>query len=166
MCATARVILRVTKVSPRRGREFVTRKVTDGVARIKLGLAKELRLGNMDAKRDWGFAGDYVRAMWLMLQQDRPEDYVIATGETHTVRSLVELAFQAVDLDWQKYVVTDPALVRPAEVDLLIGDPTKAKKQLGWTPEVSFPQLVQMMVKADLERLKQGASPDQRARGI
>jgi GDPmannose 4,6-dehydratase len=152
--------------SPRRGREFVTRKVTDGVARIKLGLAKELRLGNLDAKRDWGFAGDYVRAMWLMLQQDKPEDYVIATGETHTVRSLVELAFQAVDLDWQKYVVTDPALVRPAEVDLLIGDPTKAKKQLGWKPEVSFPQLVDMMVKADLERLKQGASPDQRARGI
>jgi GDPmannose 4,6-dehydratase len=152
--------------SPRRGREFVTRKVTDGVARIKLGLAKELRLGNLDAKRDWGFAGDYVRAMWLMLQQDKPEDYVIATGETHTVRSLVELAFQAVDLDWQKYVVTDPALVRPAEVDLLIGDPTKAKTQLGWKPEVSFPQLIEMMVKADLERLKQSASPDQRARGI
>jgi GDPmannose 4,6-dehydratase len=152
--------------SPRRGREFVTRKVTDGVARIKLGLAKELRLGNLDAKRDWGFAGDYVRAMWLMLQQDQPDDYVIATGETHTVKSLVELAFTAVDLDWQKYVVTDPSLVRPAEVDLLIGDPTKANRQLGWKPEVSFPQLVEMMVKADLERLRNAATPDTKARGI
>jgi GDPmannose 4,6-dehydratase len=152
--------------SPRRGREFVTRKVTDGVARIKLGLAKELRLGNLDAKRDWGFAGDYVRAMWLMLQQDKPDDYVIATGETHTVKSLVELAFKAVDLDWQKYVVTDPALVRPAEVDLLIGDPTKANQQLGWKPAVSFPQLVEMMVKADLERLRTTATPDTKARGI
>ncbi len=154
--------------SPRRGREFVTRKVTDGVARIKLGLAKELRLGNLDAKRDWGFAGDYVRAMWLMLQQPTPDDYVIATGETHTVQKLVELAFQAVDLDWKKYVVTDPALVRPAEVDLLIGDPTKAKKQLGWVPEVSFAKLVEMMVKADLDRLKSaGASTaDFKARGI
>src|SRR5437764_5779690 len=142
--------------SERRGREFVTRKVTDGVARIKLGLAGELRLGNIDSKRDWGFAGDYVRAMWLMLQQDKPDDYVIATGETHTVRRLVELAFQAVDLDWHQYVTTDPALVRPAEVDLLIGDPTKARKQLGWKPEVSFEQLVQTMVKADLERLKAG----------
>ena len=152
--------------SPRRGREFVTRKVTDGVARIKLGLAKELRLGNLDAKRDWGFAGDYVRAMWLMLQQDRPDDYVIATGETHTVKSLVELAFAAVDLDWQKYVVTDPSLVRPAEVDLLIGDPSKANRQLGWKPEVSFPRLVEMMVKADLERLRNTATPDTKARGI
>lgn len=153
--------------SERRGREFVTRKVTDGVARIKLGLSKELRLGNLDAKRDWGFAGDYVRAMWLMLQQPKPDDYVIATGETHTVRRLVELAFQAVDLDWQKYVVIDPALVRPAEVDLLIGDPTKAKTKLGWKPEVSFEQLVDRMVKADLARL-QGLqpTPDFKARGI
>src|SRR5277367_1620861 len=118
--------------SERRGREFVTRKVTDGVARIKLGLSKVLKLGNLDAKRDWGFAGDYVRAMWLMLQQPQPDDYVVATGETHTVRRLVELAFAAADLDWQKHVVIDPALVRPAEVDLLIGDPSKAKKQLGW----------------------------------
>src|SRR5918995_6151982 len=140
--------------SPRRGLEFVTRRITDGVARIKHGLATELRLGNLDAKRDWGFAGDYVEAMWLMLQQDKPDDYVIATGQTHTVKSLVELAFGAADLDWQKYVVTDPSLVRPAEVDLLIGDPSKANKQLGWKPEVAFPQLVEMMVKADLERLK------------
>lgn len=152
--------------SPRRGREFVTRKVTDGVARIKLGLSNELRLGNLDAKRDWGFAGDYVRAMWLMLQQDQPDDYVIATGETHTVQRLVELAFAAVDLDWKKYVVTDPALVRPAEVDLLIGDPTKAKKQLGWTLDVGFEQLVQMMVESDLARLKNTTTPDQRLRGI
>jgi GDPmannose 4,6-dehydratase len=152
--------------SERRGREFVTRKVTDGVARIKLGLAKELRLGNLDAKRDWGFAGDYVRAMWLMLQQEKPDDYVIATGETHTVQKLVELAFAAVDLDWKKHVVTDPALVRPAEVDLLIGDPAKAKKQLGWVPEMSFEQLVTRMVKADIERLKSGANPDVKARGI
>jgi GDPmannose 4,6-dehydratase len=152
--------------SERRGREFVTRKVTDGVARIKLGLAKELRLGNLDAKRDWGFAGDYVRAMWLMLQQDKPDDYVIATGETHTVQKLVETAFQTVDLDWKKYVVTDPALVRPAEVDLLIGDPAKAKKQLGWVPEVSFDQLVKRMVHADLARLKATATPDMKAQGI
>jgi GDPmannose 4,6-dehydratase len=152
--------------SERRGREFVTRKVSDGVARIKLGLAKELRLGNLDAKRDWGFAGDYVRAMWLMLQQDKPDDYVIATGETHTVQRLVELAFQAADLDWKKYVVTDPALVRPAEVDLLIGDSTKARKQLGWQPEVTFEQLVQRMVKADLERLSAVATPDVKAKGI
>ena len=152
--------------SPRRGREFVTRKVTDGVARIKLGLAKELRLGNLEAKRDWGFAGDYVRAMWMMLQQDKPDDYVIATGETHTVQSLVEIAFAAADLDWKKYVVTDPALVRPAEVDLLIGDPAKAKKQLGWKPKVGFKELVEMMVKADLERLSKTASRDVKARGI
>jgi GDPmannose 4,6-dehydratase len=154
--------------SPRRGREFVTRKVTDGVARIKLGLAKELRLGNLDAKRDWGFAGDYCRAMWLMLQQDKPDDYVIATGQTHTVQRLVELAFAAADLDWTKYVVTDPALVRPAEVDLLIGDPAKAKKQLGWAPEVSFEALVEMMVRADLDRLKRGGvgTGDTKARGI
>jgi GDPmannose 4,6-dehydratase len=152
--------------SPRRGREFVTRKVTDGVARIKLGLAKELRLGNLDAKRDWGFAGDYVRAMWLMLQQDTPDDYVIATGLTHTVKRLVELAFAAVDLNWEKHVVLDPAFVRPAEVDLLIGSPAKAKKQLGWEPEVSFEKLVEMMVKTDLERLKSGDTSDTKARGI
>ncbi|MBX9582099.1 MAG: GDP-mannose 4,6-dehydratase [Gemmataceae bacterium] len=152
--------------SERRGREFVTRKVTDGVARIKLGLAKELRLGNLDAKRDWGFAGDYVRAMWLMLQQDRADDYVVATGQTHTVRRLVELAFRAAGLDWQKYVVTDPALVRPAEVDLLIGDPAKAKAKLGWQPEVSFEQLVERMVRADLARLQGQPLPDFKARGI
>jgi GDPmannose 4,6-dehydratase len=138
--------------SERRGKEFVTRKVTDAAARIKLGLANELRLGNLDAKRDWGFAGDYVRAMWLMLQQETPEDYVIATGETHTVRELVETAFACAGLDWQKYVVTDPALIRPAEVDLLIGDPSKARRKLGWQPEVSFPQLVRRMVEADLAR--------------
>jgi len=152
--------------SPRRGREFVTRKVTDGAARIKLGLSKELRLGNLDAKRDWGFAGDYVKAMWLMLQQDTPDDYVIATGETHTVKRLVELAFGAVDLDWQKYVVLDPAFVRPAEVDLLIGSPAKAEKQLGWKPETSFERLVEMMVHADLDRLKGGDTSNFKARGI
>jgi GDPmannose 4,6-dehydratase len=152
--------------SERRGREFVTRKVTDGVARIKLGLAKELRLGNLDAKRDWGFAGDYVRAMWLMLQQPKPQDYVVATGETHSVRELVELAFGAVGLDWEKYVVIDPALVRPAEVDLLIGNPAKACRVLGWKPEVSFPQLVERMVKADLARLSAAATPDTKARGV
>ena len=152
--------------SPRRGREFVTRKVTDGVARIKLGLSNELRLGNMDAKRDWGFAGDYVKAMWMMLQQDTPDDYVIATGETHTVQRLVEVAFEAADLDWTKYVVTDPALVRPAEVDLLIGDPAKAKKQMGWERETSFEGLIQMMVKSDLERVSKNTAPESRARGI
>ncbi|HJZ54161.1 MAG TPA: GDP-mannose 4,6-dehydratase [Gemmataceae bacterium] len=152
--------------SERRGREFVTRKVTDGVARIKLGLAKELRLGNLDAKRDWGFAGDYVRAMFLMLQQDKADDYVVATGETHTVRRLVELAFEAVGLDWQKYVVIDPALVRPAEVDLLIGDPSKARANLGWKPEVTFEQLVDRMVKTDLARLQGQPVPDFKARGI
>ena len=152
--------------SERRGHEFVTRKVTDGVARIKLGMANELRLGNLDAKRDWGFAGDYVRAMWLMLQQPTPDDYVIATGETHTVRRLVELAFATAGLDWQKYVKIDPALVRPAEVDLLIGDPSKAKRILGWKPEVSFEQLVERMVKADLARLQGKPVPDLKAGGI
>jgi GDPmannose 4,6-dehydratase len=152
--------------SERRGREFVTRKVTDGVARIKLGMATELRLGNLDAKRDWGFAGDYVRAMWLMLQQDKADDYVVATGETHTVRKLVELAFQAAGLDWQKYVKIDQALVRPAEVDLLIGDPAKAKRVLGWKPEVSFEQLVERMVKADLARLQGKPVSDFKPRGI
>ena len=142
--------------SPRRGIEFVTRKVTDGVARIKLGMADTLALGNLDACRDWGFAGDYVRAMWLMLQQDEPDDYVVATGEAHSVKSLVEIAFAHAGLDWQKYVVTDPRFLRPAEVDHLIGNPEKAKAKLGWAPEVSFATLVQMMVDADLERLKAG----------
>ena len=128
--------------SPRRGREFVTRKVTDGVARIKLGLAKELRLGNLDAKRDWGFAGDYVQAMWLMLQQDQPDDYVVATGETHSVRELVEVAFGHVGLDWQKYVVQDPALIRPAEVDLLVGDAEQGPARSGLAAEVGFTELV------------------------
>ena len=139
--------------SPRRGLEFVTRKVTDGVARIKLGLSKELRLGNLDAKRDWGFAGDYVRAMWLMLQQDTPDDYVIATGTTHSVQYLVDVAFKHVGLDWQKFVKVDKAFLRPAEVDLLVGDATKAKEKLGWVPSVTFEQMIQMMVDADIERL-------------
>ncbi|HYH66565.1 MAG TPA: GDP-mannose 4,6-dehydratase, partial [Urbifossiella sp.] len=152
--------------SPRRGLEFVTRKVTDGVARIKLGMAKELRLGNLDSKRDWGFAGDYVRAMWLMLQQDTPDDYVIATGKTYTVKQLVEVAFEAAGLNWEKHVVIDPAFVRPAEVDLLIGDPAKAKAKLGWVPEVTFEQLVERMVKADLARLQGQPLPDFKARGI
>ncbi|HEX6924099.1 MAG TPA: GDP-mannose 4,6-dehydratase [Longimicrobiaceae bacterium] len=140
--------------SPRRGLEFVTRKVTDGVARIKLGLARELRLGNLDAKRDWGFAGDYVRAMWMMLQQDEPRDYVVAMGETHSVEELVETAFGYVGLDWREYVVQDPRFMRPAEVDLLIGDATRARKELGWEPRVGFTELIHMMVDADLERLR------------
>jgi GDPmannose 4,6-dehydratase len=138
--------------SPRRGLEFVTRKVTDAAARIKLGLSNELRLGNLDAKRDWGYAGDYVRAMWLMLQQDTPEDYVVATGETHSVEELVEAAFGYLDLDWRDFVVQDPRFMRPAEVDLLIGDPAKAREKLGWAPRVGFQELVRMMVDADLER--------------
>jgi GDPmannose 4,6-dehydratase len=142
--------------SPRRGLEFVTRKVTYNVARIKLGLQEKLPMGNLDAKRDWGFAGDYVDAMWRMLQQPEPDDYVVATNETHTVRELVEIAFERVGLDWQKHVVIDPAFVRPAEVDLLIGDYSKAKRQLGWEPRVRFSELVQMMVDADLARLKAG----------
>ncbi len=148
---------------PRRGREFVTRKVTDGVARIKLGLARELRLGNLEAKRDWGHAADYVRAMWLMLQQPTPDDYVVATGETHSVRELVEVAFGCVGLDWQKYVVVDPALYRPAEVDLLVGDPSKARRVLGWEPEVTFEGLVREMVFADLDRLQPQARTQRRA---
>jgi GDPmannose 4,6-dehydratase len=139
--------------SPRRGLEFVTRKVTDGVARIKLGVADSLALGNLDAKRDWGFSGDYVRAMWLMLQQDRADDYVISTGQSHSVHDLVELAFGHVGLDWQKYVRLDPKFLRPAEVDHLIGDPAKAKQALGWKPDVDFAGLVRMMVDADMERL-------------
>src|SRR5687768_2961839 len=139
--------------SPRRGLEFVTRKVTDGVARIKHGLADSLALGNLDAQRDWGFAGDYVRAMWLMLQQPVADDYVIATGVSHSVRDLVDIAFSRVGLDWQKHVKTDPKFLRPAEVDHLIGTPAKAKKVLGWEPKVDFRGLVHMMVDADLERL-------------
>jgi len=144
--------------SPRRGLEFVTRKVSHGVARIKLGLERELRLGNLEAKRDWGFAGDYVEAMWLMLQQPEPDDYVVATGENHTVRELAEVAFSHVGLDWQQFVKVDPAFLRPAEVDTLIGDPSKARARLGWKPRVSFQDLVRMMVDADLARLK-GAAP-------
>ena len=136
--------------SPRRGLEFVTRKVTNGVARIACGLDDKLALGNLDAQRDWGFAADYVRAMWLMLQQDRPDDYVVATGETHSVRELCQLAFSAAGLDWEQHVVVDERFLRPAEVDLLVGDPTKAEKVLGWGREVDFPGLVTMMVEADL----------------
>ena len=139
--------------SPRRGLEFVTRKVTDAAARIKLGLQSELRLGNLDAQRDWGFAGDYVKAMWLMLQQEQPDDYVIATNETHSVRELVEVAFERAGLAWQDHVVLDPRFVRPAEVDLLIGDPGKARAELGWSPEVDFRGLVHMMVDADLQQV-------------
>src|SRR5512134_880646 len=137
---------------PRRGREFVTRKISEAVAKIKLGLAKELRLGNLDAKRDWGFAGDYVRAMWLMLQQPQPDDYVVATGETHSVEELVELAFSHAGLDWHEHVVIDPTLKRPAEVDVLRGDASKARGTLGWAPTVAFPELVRMMVDADMAR--------------
>jgi GDPmannose 4,6-dehydratase len=140
--------------SPRRGLEFVTRKVTDAAARIKHGLAREVRLGNLDACRDWGFAGDYVEAMWLMLQQERPDDYVIATGESHSVRELAERAFAATGLDWHEHVVVEPTLKRPAEVDALLGDATKARETLGWSPKVRFPELVQMMVEADLGRYR------------
>jgi GDPmannose 4,6-dehydratase len=143
--------------SPRRGLEFVTRKVSDGVARIKLGLARELRLGNLQARRDWGFAGDYVRAMWQMLQQDEPDDYVIATGESHSVEELVEAAFACVDLDWRPHVVLDPALERPAEVYHLRGDATKARQRFDWEPTVRFAELVRSMVEADLERLRRGS---------
>ncbi len=139
--------------SPRRGLEFVTHKITYGAAKIKLGLATELRLGNLDARRDWGYAGDYVQAMWLMLQQDAPDDYVVATGQTWSVRQFVEAAFSRVGLDWEKYVVQDPKFYRPAEVDLLVGDPTKAHDELGWEPTVDFQSLVHMMVDADMEAL-------------
>ena len=139
--------------SPRRGIEFVTRKVTDGAARIKLGLARDLRLGNLDARRDWGFAGDYVEAMWRMLQQPAAQDYVIGTGTTHSVRELVEAAFRHAGLDWNRHVVVDPRFIRPAEVDLLQADPRKARAELGWTPKVTFEELVAMMVDADIERL-------------
>jgi GDPmannose 4,6-dehydratase len=139
--------------SPRRGLEFVTRKVTDGAARIKLGLADTLSIGNLDAHRDWGFAGDYVRAMWQMLQRDRPEDYVIATGVSHSVRQLIQIAFAHAGLDWEKHLRVDPALLRPAEVEHLLGDAAKARRELGWRPEVDFRRLVEMMVDADIERL-------------
>ncbi len=138
--------------SPRRGLEFVTRKITHGVAKLKLGLSKELKVGNTSARRDWGFAGDYVEAMWLMLQQDRPDDYVIATGEAHSVQDVIDTAFAAVGLDPKKYVVVDPSLFRPAEVDRLVGDASKAKRVLGWTPRTSFKDLIEMMVNADLNR--------------
>ena len=145
--------------SPRRGLEFVTRKVSDGVARIKLGLSDHISLGNLDAARDWGFSGDYVRAMWLMLQQDQPEDCVIATGVSHTVRELVQTAFSHVGLEWEKYVRIDQDLLRPAEVDHLIGDASKANRVLGWKPTVNFKQLIGMMIDADLARLSAGSSP-------
>jgi len=148
--------------SPRRGKEFVTRKVTDGVARIKLGLQEKLRLGNLEAKRDWGFAGDYVKAMWTMLQQEKPDDYVVATGQQHSVGELVELAFGYVDLDWKEHVEIGPELLRPAEVNTLCGDATKAHTLLGWEPTVTFSELVRMMVDADLERVRReitGSAP-------
>jgi GDPmannose 4,6-dehydratase len=144
--------------SPRRGLEFVTRKVADGVARIKLGLTDTLLIGNLDAQRDWGFAADYVRAMWMMMQRPTPEDYVIATGVSHSVRELVEIAFGRVGLDWQKFVRVDPALLRPAEVEHLLGDSSKARAELGWKPTVDFKQLVEMMVDADLRRLSASTS--------
>ena len=143
---------------PRRGLEFVTRKISDGVARIKLGLADELRLGNLDAKRDWGYVGDYVEAMWLMLQAEEPGDYVIATGEEHSVREFVEIAFEHAGLDVEKHVVVDPEFLRPAEVDHLVGDATRAREKLGWEPRVSFRELAEMMVDADLERLTASAT--------
>jgi GDPmannose 4,6-dehydratase len=143
---------------PRRGLEFVTRKISDGLARIKLGLADELRLGNLDAKRDWGYAGDYVEAMWMMLQADEPEDYVIATGEEHSVREFAEIAFEHAGVDMGKHVLVDPEFLRPAEVDHLVGDATKAREKLGWEPRVSFRELVELMVDADLERLSNAAA--------
>jgi len=152
--------------SPRRGSEFVTRKVTQHVARIKLGLANKLKMGNLDARRDWGFAGDYVRAMWLMLQQPQADDFVISTGETHSVQELVQAAFSCAGLDWKKYVEIDPKLVRPAEVDYLCGDSSKARKLLGWQPEVHFDQLVKMMVEADLAIQKQFLTARAAASGV
>jgi GDPmannose 4,6-dehydratase len=151
--------------SPRRGLEFVTRKISDGVARIKHGLTDELRLGNLDAKRDWGFAGDYVRAMWLMLQQDEPSDYVVATGEEHSVAEFAELAFGRAGLDADRHVVQDPRFLRPAEVDHLVGDPSKARGQLGWEPETSFGELVEMMVDVDVERVGAVPAPEPETAG-
>ena len=141
--------------SPRRGLEFVTRKVTDGAVKIKLGLANELRLGNLDSRRDWGYAGDYVQAMWMMLQQPSPDNYVVATGETHSIREMCEEAFGYLELDWQEYVKQDPRFMRPAEVDLLVGDASKARRVLGWEPQVSFRELVRRMVDADMALLKE-----------
>ncbi len=149
--------------SPRRGLEFVTRKITCGVARIKLGLDHEVRLGNLQAKRDWGFAGDYVRAMWMMLQQDQADDFVIGTGQTHSVEEFVRIAFDHAQLDWKKHVVVDPQFYRPAEVDLLLANPAKAQRQLGWQPELSFEQLVTRMVDEDLAGLRRGVQPPVRA---
>jgi GDPmannose 4,6-dehydratase len=149
--------------SPRRGLEFVTRKITHGVARIKLGLDKEIRLGNLQAKRDWGFAGDYVRAMWLMLQQDQADDYVIGTGQTHSVEEFVRIAFDHVQLDWKKHVIVDPQFYRPAEVDLLLANPAKAHRQMGWKPELSFEQLVNRMADEDLASLRRGVHLSVRA---
>ncbi|MEM9776923.1 MAG: GDP-mannose 4,6-dehydratase [Chloroflexota bacterium] len=145
--------------SPRRGLEFVTRKITYHAAMIKLGMAKEIRLGNLDARRDWGFAGDYVEGMWLMLQQDSPDDYVLATGETFSVEQFLDEAFGHIDMDWKEFVVQDPRFMRPAEVDLLVGDPAKAGKKLGWEPQVTFKELVAMMVDADIDTLKKGIKP-------
>jgi GDPmannose 4,6-dehydratase len=141
--------------SERRGLEFVTRKVTHGAAKIKLGLAHELRMGNLDSKRDWGYAPDYVRAMWLMLQQDTPDDFVVATGKTQSVETLIETAFNCVDLDWKNYVMQDPRFMRPAEVDLLLGDASKAKRILDWEPQITFPEMIQRMVENDLRLLKE-----------
>jgi GDPmannose 4,6-dehydratase len=140
--------------SPRRGLEFVTRKISNGAAQIKLGLAKELRLGNLEARRDWGFAGEYVQAMWMMLQQEKPEDFVIGTGKTHSVREFAELAFQSLGLNYEDHVVQDPRYLRPSEVDVLVSDPAKARKKLGWAPKVEFKELVEMMVESDLKRLQ------------
>jgi GDPmannose 4,6-dehydratase len=148
--------------SPRRGLEFVTRKVSDGVARIRLGLARELKMGNLDARRDWGYAGDYVRAMWAMLQQPEPCDYVVATGVDHSVRDLCDAAFRCVGLDYREFVVTDESLYRPAEVDHLLGDATKARTELDWAPSIAFDDLVTLMVESDLERLKNNPTPQAR----
>ena len=153
----ARVILRVTKVSPRRGETFVTRKITRAATRIKVGLQDSIYLGNVDAQRDWGYAKEYVEMMWLMLQQDKPDDYVVATNETHSVKEFCQETFNLLGLDWEKYVKYDARYERPAEVDLLIGDPAKAAKQLGWTPKVRFQELVKIMVEADLELAKREA---------
>ena len=159
MRVAARVIFRVTKVSPRRGENFVTRKITMGLAAIKKGQAKELRLGNLDAKRDWGYARDYVEAMWLMLQQPEPRDYVVGMGETRSVRELAEIAFRHVGLEYRDHVVSDRRYYRPAEVELLLADPTKARRELGWKPQVNFEQLVTTMVDADLARLSAARRP-------
>jgi GDPmannose 4,6-dehydratase len=145
--------------SPRRGLEFVTRKITHGVAEIKMGLSNELRLGNLDSRRDWGYAGDYVKAMWRMVQKDEPVDYVVATGETHSVEEFLQLAFGYVDLDWHDFVFQDPRFMRPAEVDMLVGDPSKAGRELGWEPQITFTELVRLMVDADLKLLEDGKTP-------